>query len=83
MSKLRNLSKGNIFITDKMPQNFLYIGMIIAVFPKAKIISVKRNPLALCWSNYKQYFPSQHIDYCYSLKDIIRYYNLYEDLMNF
>ena len=83
MSKLRNLSKGNIFITDKMPQNFLYIGMIIAVFPKAKIISVKRNPAALCWSNYKQYFPSQHIDYCYSLKDIIRYYNLYEDLMNF
>ena len=66
-----------------MPQNFRYIGLLAAAFPEAKIIHVKRNAAALCWSNYKEYFASESLGYCYALDDVISYYRLYEDLMQF
>ena len=78
-----NVSKGNSIITDKMPQNFLYIGLITASFPEAKILHVKRNPAAVCWANYKQWFRSKDLEYSYSINDIIEYHRLYEDLMKF
>ena len=66
-----------------MPQNFLYIGLILAAFPEAKILHVKRNPAAVCWANYKQWFRSKDLGYSYSIGDIIEYYKLYEDLIKF
>ena len=82
-NKLQNFSNGNIFVTDKMPQNFRYIGLLAAAFPEAKILHVKRNPVAVCWSNYKQYFVSKGIGYCHAIDDIITYHKLYEKLMSF
>ena len=64
-----------------MPQNFYFISLICAAFPKAKIIHVKRNGAATCWSNYRQYFKLKGLGYCYDLKDVVEYYNLYKDLM--
>jgi hypothetical protein len=81
--KLQNVSNGNLVVTDKMPQNFRYIGLLAAAFPEAKIIHVKRNPTAVCWANYKQYFNSKNIDYCYALDDVLSYLKLYENLMEF
>ena len=81
--KLKNVSYGNFIVTDKMPQNFLYIGLLSAAFPEAKIVHVKRNPAAVCWANYKQYFGSKSIGYCHALDDIICYHNLYKNLMDF
>lgn len=66
-----------------MPQNFLYIGLLTATFPEAKIVHVKRNSAAVCWANYKQYFTSKSVGYCYAIDHIVSYYKLYEDLMNF
>ena len=83
LNKLQNVSNGNLIITDKMPQNFRYIGLLAAAFPEAKIIHVKRNPAAVCWANYKQYFVSKSIGYCYALDDVISYHKLYENLMEF
>ena len=83
LAELQEVSKENLIVTDKMPQNFRYIGLLASVFPEAKIIHVKRNPAAVCWANYKQYFISKHIGYCYAIDDVISYYRLYEDLMNF
>ena len=83
LNKMRNVSNGNLIVTDKMPQNFRYIGLLAAAFPEAKIIHVKRNPAAVCWANYKQYFVSNNIGYCYSIDDVISYYKLYENLMDF
>jgi len=83
LDKLQNVSNGNLIITDKMPQNFLYIGLLAAAFPEAKIVHVKRNPAAVCWANYKQYFASKNIGYCYSIDDVISYHKLYENLMEF
>ena len=83
LNKLQNVSDGNLIVTDKMPQNFRYIGLLAAAFPEAKIIHVKRNPAALCWANYKQYFVSKNLGYCYAIDDVISYHSLYENLMDF
>ena len=83
LEKLKNVSKNNLIVTDKTPQNFLYIGLLAAAFPEVKIIHVKRNPAAVCWANYKQYFASKNLGYCYALDDIINYYSLYENLIEF
>ena len=79
----KKLSKNSLTILDKMPQNFLYIGLFATSFPEAKILHIKRNQAAVCWANYKQWFKSKNLSYSYSINDIIKYYKLYEDLMNF
>jgi hypothetical protein len=83
LEKLKSLANGNFIITDKMPQNFLYTGLIAATFPEAKILHVKRNAAAVCWANYKQWFRSNELGYSYSIDDIVEYHRLYEDLMKF
>ena len=83
LKKLSGISKNYSIMTDKLPHNFRYLGLITAVFPNAKIVHVKRDPIAVCWGNFKQYFESQSLGYCYSLDDIISYYKLYENLMTF
>ena len=83
LTKLMSVSKGNSIVTDKMPQNFLYLGLISAAFPEAKIVHVKRSPAAVCWSNYRQYFFSKYIGYCYAIDDVLTYYKLYKKLMEF
>ena len=83
LKKLQNFSNGNLIVTDKMPQNFRYLGLLAATFPEAKIVHVKRTPAAVCWANYKQYFSSKDIGYCYAIDDVLSYYNLYENLMEF
>ena len=83
LKKLQIISKDSPMIIDKMPQNFLYIGLLAAAFPEAKIVHTKRNPAATCWANYKQYFSSTALGYCYGLDDIVQYYALYQNLMEF
>ena len=70
-------------ITDKLPLNFQFIGIILLAFPEAKIIHVRRDPAATCWSNFKHYFSADGLGYSYNLKDTVRYFKLYQDLMNF
>jgi tetratricopeptide (TPR) repeat protein len=83
LEELKNLSDGMHFVTDKMPLNFLYIGIIMAALPEAKIIHVKRNPAATCWSNFKQYFSANGFGYSYSISDTVEYFRMYNDLMQF
>ncbi|MDC1386046.1 sulfotransferase [Candidatus Thioglobus sp.] len=70
-------------ITDKLPLNFRYIGFILSAFPEAKIIHVKRDSMATCWSIYKHYFSSKGTGWAYSQEDIAKYYRLYLELMEF
>lgn len=83
LNKLQDFSHTNNLVTDKLPHNFLLTGLLATCFPKAKIIHVKRNPCAVCWSNYKLYSASIIHNYTYSLRDILGYYELYLSLMNF
>ena len=65
---------------DKMPNNFAHVGMLALILPNAKIIDVRRHPLACCFSNFKQHFGSGQ-EFSYSLTDLGRYYFDYVELM--
>ena len=65
---------------DKMPNNFAHVGMLALILPNAKIVDVRRHPLACCLSNYKQHFGSGQ-EFAYSLADLGRYYFDYVELM--
>jgi tetratricopeptide (TPR) repeat protein len=71
---------GRSFFIDKMPNNFRHIGLIHLILPRARIIDARREPMACCFSNFKQLFASGQ-EFTYSLEDIARYYRTYVDLM--
>lgn len=67
-------------VTDKMPQNFLHLGMIALLFPMARVIHCTRDPLDTCLSCYFQEFGGDH-PYAYDLADLGAYYRQYQRLM--
>ncbi|MBI4005414.1 MAG: tetratricopeptide repeat protein [Gammaproteobacteria bacterium] len=67
-------------ITDKMPSNFLHLGLIAILFPSASIIHCRRNELDTCLSIYFQFFAGHH-PYTYNLDEIGAYYYQYKKLM--
>ena len=71
------------YIIDKLPVNYRWVGFIINAFPEAKIIHIERNPMAVCWSNYKTSFVDYGMDFNLSQQDIAKYYSLYFNLINF
>ena len=80
---LKNLDTQNNIITEKLPLNFQYIGLILSAIPEAKIVHLKRDARATCWSNYKYYFESKDNGYSNNFKDLADFYKLYVDLMNY
>jgi predicted Zn-dependent protease len=68
------------FFIDKMPNNFRHVGLLHLILPNAKIIDARREPMACCFSNFKQLFASGQ-PFTYSLNDVARYYALYVRLM--
>ena len=73
--------QGAPFFTDKMPNNFRHIGLIHLILPNAKIIDARREPMACCFSGFKQLF-AEGQEFSYSLEDIGHYYRGYVDLMD-
>ena len=73
--------EGRPFFIDKMPNNFWHIGLIHLILPKAKIIDVRREPMACCFSNLKQLFGTTNQEFTYDIDPIARYYRSYLDLM--
>ena len=72
--------EGKPFFIDKMPNNFVHTGLIHLVLPRAKIIDVRRHPMACCFSAFKQHFAVGQ-PFSYSLDDLGRYYADYVRLM--
>lgn len=68
------------FFIDKMPNNFHHIGLIASILPNAKIIDVRRHPMACCFAGFKQHF-ARGQNFSTSLEDIGQYYNDYLRLM--
>ena len=68
------------YFVDKMPTNFREIGLIHLLLPNAKIIDVRREPVACCFSNFKQLYARGN-EFSYSIEDIARYYRTYLELM--
>lgn len=68
------------FFIDKMPNNWLYVGLIQLILPNAKIIDARRHPLGCCLSAFKQHF-ARGQNFSYDLADIGRYYCDYVEMM--
>lgn len=69
------------YFVDKAPPNFHHIGFIKTLFPSAKIVDIRRNPMASGWSLYRHFFANSFL-FTYDLETIGKYYNDYIDLMN-
>ena len=83
LDSLSNLDINEDIITDKWPLNFQYIGFILKAFPEAKIIHLRRDARAVCWSIYKNYFSGKGNGWAYNLNDLANFYALYSELMIF
>jgi len=71
---------GRPFFTDKMPYNFLHVGLIHLILPNAKIIDVRRHPLACCFSNFSLHFKFGAL-FAYRLAELGQAYADYVELM--
>ena len=69
------------FFVDKMPNNFIHIGLIKTILPNAKIIDTRRDPMDTCFSCFKQFFARGQL-FTYSLEDLGKYYTDYIRAMN-
>ncbi len=65
---------------DKTPVNFLYLGIIAAALPNARIIHLRRNPMDVCYAMYKTLFRMAY-PFSYDLGDLARYWVAYDRLM--
>ncbi len=80
VAEIRSHSASANYITDKLPHNFFYLGMIKVILPHAKIIHCQRGPLDNCLSIYKNYF-SDCQRYAYDLAELGEYFRFYQELM--
>ena len=84
LSFISEYSDGNIeYVTDKLPHNFIFIGLIKLIFPEAKIIYCKRDPMDNCYSLYTHKFIDMAHHYSYDQVMLGKYYLLHVDLMKF
>jgi len=81
LADTRPYRTGKPHFIDKMPNNFRHLGLIRLILPNARIIDARREPMACCFSNFKQLFASGQ-EFTYGFEDIARYYRSYVSLMN-
>jgi len=80
LNETRAYRRGRPRFVDKMPNNFWHIGLIHLMLPNATIIDIRREPMACCVSNLKQFF-ARGQEFCYGSAEIARYYRTYLELM--
>jgi tetratricopeptide (TPR) repeat protein len=80
LGRLEGFSHDAHRVTDKMPSNFLHLGLIHAALPGARIIHMHRDPLDTCLSIYSQHFEGTH-SYATDLDDLAHAYEQYRRLM--
>src|SRR5262249_12247980 len=80
LTDTRIYRSGKPFFIDKMPNNFRHVGLMHLMLPNARIIDARREPMACCFSNFKQLFANGQ-EFTYSIEDIARYYRTYVELM--
>ncbi len=80
LQQIRAKSPQALYITDKMPANFFYIGFIYLMFPRARIIHAMRDPMDSCLSCFARLF-NETMDFAYNLQTLGNYYVRYRQLM--
>ena len=69
------------FFTDKLPNNFPFMGLVHLILPNAKIINTRRHPLDSCLGAYKQLFGHGQ-NFTYDMLDLAHYYQQYDAMIN-
>ena len=77
----QHLPRGTRRLTDKMPQNFVFAGLIDLMFDDYTIIHCRRNPIATGFSCYEHIFNKNNMPFSYDLAETAGYYKLYVALM--
>lgn len=80
ISQTRQYRGAAPFFTDKMPNNFAYVGFIKAILPNAKIIDARRDPMDSCFGCFKQHFAKGQT-FTYDLFELAEFYLEYDALM--
>ena len=82
VSQTAALGGGTPRFTDKLPMNFMMIGLIRFALPNAKIVHCARDPRATCLSIYKQNFSTENYRFAYDLRTVAQFHKLYQRLMD-
>ncbi len=81
-SAIQGYGHSRPFVVDKTPLNFLYLGLIARALPRARIVHLRRQPMASCYAMFKTLFRMGY-PFSYDLDDLGRYYLAYQRLMNY
>jgi tetratricopeptide (TPR) repeat protein len=81
LQNLEQIGTETMRVTDKLPENFLHLGLIVTLFPRAKIIHCRRDPMDTCVSCYLQNFANANYAFTLDLGDLGFAYREYERLM--
>jgi len=80
MQKVQQFNQSD-YLTDKLLDNYKFVGVIHLIFPNATIINVQRNPIDVCYSCYKRLFNLSSIPFTYSLENLASAYRNYRRVM--
>jgi hypothetical protein len=81
IARIRGYSADAKYITDKMPHNFMQIGLIRTILPNARVIHCTRDPMDNCLSIFKKPLANHHA-YSNNMSELGQYYGLYRNLMD-
>jgi len=77
------LDQEHPYVVDKMPHNFMNVGLIKTILPKAKVIHIQRDPRDTALSNYQQNFKARNggLGYAFNLEKLANEFNSYYEMM--
>jgi tetratricopeptide (TPR) repeat protein len=81
VDRLRALAPTATHVVDKLPGNFMHIGLIHRMLPDARIVHSMRDPMDACFSCFSRLFTGDSLGYTYDLGDVARYWVGYRQLM--
>ena len=81
LDAIKKVARDKRFVVDKQPRNFMAVPLILNTFSDAKVIHIRRDPGATCWSNFKTFFLDPSLSYSFSIQGLVDYYQQYVDLM--
>jgi tetratricopeptide (TPR) repeat protein len=82
LARIRKLAPDATHITDKLPGNFMHVGLIHLMLPNAKIIHAMRDPMDCCFSCFSRHFKDENLGFTYDLGSLGRYWVRYSRLMD-
>lgn len=80
LARTRWRAGGKRFYVDKLPANWSIAGLILRALPRAKILHLVRDPIEVCFSNYRALFGNSY-PYSYDLATLARHHQVYRGVM--